>query len=69
MSDMVGNRDQRRNTVTVTEGRTSGDWVELRDQRGKLCARVERGAMLLEVRRNGETAVFDLLDYLHISEY
>lgn len=68
MSDMV-NRDQRGNTVTVTEGRTGGDWVELRDQRGKLCARVERGAMLLEVRRNGETSVFDLLDYLRISDY
>ena len=66
MSDMVENRERRCN---VTEGRTGGDWVELRDQRGKLCARVERGAMLLEVRRNGETAVFDLLDYLHISDY
>lgn len=62
---------QERRIVRVTEGRTAGDWVELRDGRGKLCARVDRAALLLEVRRNGETSVFDLMEYLRgqISEY
>jgi hypothetical protein len=49
-----------------------GDWVELRDERGKLCARLAPGQGLLEVRRNDRTTVFDLAAYLRpvqISEF
>jgi len=49
-----------------------GDWVELRDERGKLCGRLEVRAGLLEVRRNDRTTVFDLAVYLRpvqISEF
>lgn len=46
-----------------------GDWVELRDERGKLCGRLEVRVGLLEVRRNGQAAVFDLREYVRISEF
>ena len=48
-----------------------GEWVELRDERGKLCARLDVERVLLEVRRNGQPAVFDLAEYLRgqISEF
>lgn len=46
-----------------------GDWVELRDERGKLCARLEVGRALLEVRRNERTVVFDLREFVRISEF
>lgn len=48
------------------------EWVELRDERGKLCARLAPGQGLLEVRRNDRTTVFDLAAYLRpvqISEF
>jgi hypothetical protein len=56
-----------------TEGKRVeiGDWVELRDERGKLCGRLEVRVGLLEVRRNGASAVFDLAELLRgqISEF
>jgi hypothetical protein len=39
-------------------------WTELRDERGKLCARIDGRLLLLEVRRNGETVIFDLREYM-----
>ena len=50
---------------------TAPQWVELRDDRGKLCARLEVHRGLLEMRRNGQSATFDLGEYLRIriSEY
>jgi hypothetical protein len=39
-------------------------WTELRDDRGKLCARLDSSRLLLEVRRNHESITFDLRDYL-----
>jgi hypothetical protein len=39
-------------------------WTELRDERGKLCARLDARRLLLEVRRNHEFVVFDLHEYL-----
>jgi hypothetical protein len=39
-------------------------WQELRDDRGKLCARIDGRQLLLEVRRNGETVIFDLREYV-----
>lgn len=48
----------------------AGEWVELRDERGKLCGRLEVRVGLLEVKRNGQPAVFDLGELLRgISEY
>lgn len=46
-------------------------WIELRDERGKLCARLDVERVLLEVRRNGQPALFDLAEYLRgqISEF
>lgn len=41
-------------------------WLELRDERGKLCARLETHDMLLEIRRNDRTAMFNLRDYLDL---
>jgi hypothetical protein len=45
---------------------TEHQWRELRDDRGRLCARLDEQRLLLEVRRNGENAIFDLRDYLDI---
>lgn len=39
-------------------------WTELRDERGKLCARIDGRLLLLEVRRNHETVIFDLREYM-----
>lgn len=39
-------------------------WRELRDDRHKLCARIDPDRLLLEVRRNHETTIFDLRDYI-----
>lgn len=47
-----------------TELPLQDSWTELRDERGKLCARLEPTRWMLEVRRNHETAYFDLRDYL-----
>lgn len=43
-----------------------GQWLDLRDARGKLCARLEPRHMLLEVRRSKDDihATFDLRLYL-----
>lgn len=43
-------------------------WLELRDERGKLCARLSPGELLLEIRRNDRTAMFNLRDYLDLTE-
>jgi hypothetical protein len=41
-------------------------WTELRDDRGKLCARLDSSRLLLEIRRSDRelVAYFDLRDYL-----
>jgi hypothetical protein len=44
-------------------------WTELRDERGKLCARIDGRLLLLEVRRNGETVIFDLREYMSIIDF
>lgn len=41
-------------------------WVELRDDRGRLYARLEERQFLLEVRRNHESVIFDLREYLDL---
>lgn len=41
-------------------------WLELRDDRGKLCARIEQRQLLLEVRRNHESVIFNLREYLDL---
>lgn len=43
-------------------------WLELRDDRGKLCARLETRDLLLEIRRNDRSAIFNLRDYLDGAE-
>lgn len=48
-------------------------WLELRDDRGRLMAKLEPRRLLLEVRHDGRGATFDLWDYLvltrdHLSE-
>ena len=62
---------QRAQRGTEIQRVEMGDWVELRDERGKLCGRLEVRVGLLEVRRNGASAVFDLAELLRgqISEY
>jgi len=41
-------------------------WHDLRDERGKLCARIDSDRMLLEIRRSDRAmvAVFDLREYM-----
>jgi hypothetical protein len=41
-------------------------WTELRDERGKLCARIDGRRLLLEVRRSDRdlVAIFDLREYI-----
>ena len=43
-------------------------WTELRDERGKLCARLEPSLLILEIRRSDRDLVahFDLRDYLEV---
>lgn len=43
----------------------ANNWQELRDERGKLCARIDQRRMLLEIRRSDRlaVAVFDLRQY------
>jgi hypothetical protein len=48
----------------IVAASTTVVWQELRDERGKLCARIDGRLLLLEVRRNGETAIFDLREYV-----
>lgn len=50
----------------VRRGGQEERWMELRDDRGRLMAKVEARAGLLEVRRDGASAVFDLRDYLDL---
>jgi hypothetical protein len=52
--------------TAITTTTTAVVWQELRDERGKLCARIDGRLLLLEVRRNGETAIFDLREYVAI---
>jgi hypothetical protein len=51
------------NQAIVAES-TAVIWQELRDSRGKLCARIDGRQLLLEVHRNGGTAIFDLREYV-----
>lgn len=51
-------------TTEEEQGTQPGRWLELRDDRGKLFARLERGTLRLEVRRNGLTVVFDLRELM-----
>lgn len=64
-------KPQRAQRGTEGERVEIGDWVDLRDERGKLCGRLEVRQALLEVRRNGQAAVFDLAELLRrqISEF
>ena len=41
-------------------------WQELRDSRGKLCARIDGRLLLLEIRRSDRdlVAIFDLREYV-----
>lgn len=41
-------------------------WRELRDERGKLCARLDPIDLLLEIRRNHGTVIFDLRDHIEM---
>lgn len=52
-------------TISLSEPKR---WLELRDERGKLCARLETHDLLLEIRRNDRTAMFDLRDYIDFVE-
>lgn len=42
------------------------DWQDLRDKRGKLCARIDTKRLLLEIKRSdrGIVATFDLREYV-----
>lgn len=42
------------------------NWRELRDERGRLYARIDERLWLLEIRRNHESVIFDLRDYLEL---
>ena len=44
-------------------------WTELRDERGKLCARLDAGRLLLELHRNHQWVVFDLREYFVYYEF
>lgn len=50
--------------VNLTESR----WLELRDDRGKLCARLQPATLRLEVRRNDRNVMFSLRDVLSADE-
>ena len=56
--------------LTGTNGQNpmaqNGEWRDLRDERGKLCARIDSERMLLEIRRSDRDliAYFDLRDYV-----
>lgn len=41
-------------------------WTELRDERGKLCARIDTNRLLLEIRRSDRDVIayFDLRSYV-----
>jgi hypothetical protein len=42
------------------------DWRDLRDKRGKLCARIDTRRLVLEIKRSdrGIVATFDLREYV-----
>ena len=45
---------------------TSGtDWTDLRDKKGKLCARIDTKRMVLEIKRSDR----DLIAYFDLREY
>lgn len=44
--------------------RESQQWRSLRDDRGKLMARIEPVLLILQIRRNDMTFEFDLRDYI-----
>ena len=52
----------------MSESETPEHWTELRDDRGKLCARIDGRRWLLEIRRSGVTQVFSLTEYLRVEE-
>jgi hypothetical protein len=58
---MMTDRTQLQITAIATE-----HWHELRDERGKLCARLDERRLLLELHRNREWVTFDLRDYLDV---
>jgi hypothetical protein len=49
---------------------TDPDWRDLRDKRGKLCARIDTKRMVLEIRRSDRDliAYFDLREYVQVLE-
>ena len=48
--------------------RESAQWRDLRDDRGKLMARIEPHSLLLQIRRNDLTFTFDLRDYMDFAQ-
>jgi hypothetical protein len=44
----------------------SANWQELRDERGRLYARLDERRLLLEVSYHRERVTFDLRDYLEV---
>jgi hypothetical protein len=47
---------------------SSAKWTELRDENGKLCARLDARGMVLEIRRSDrkQIARFDLREYMEV---
>ena len=53
--------------INLTETNSApSSWRELRDDRGRLYARLDHLNLLLEVRRNHESVIFDLREYLDL---
>lgn len=52
--------------VLIRQASSAANWTELRDDRGKLCARLDERRLLLELHRNHGRVVFDLRDYVDI---
>lgn len=52
--------------VAKLQTNSSTTWTDLRDENGKLCARLDARGLVLEIRRSDrkQTARFDLRDYL-----
>ena len=52
--------------IVMQQANAGPAWAELRDERGKLCARLDTKAMVLEIRRSDrrQIAYFDLREYV-----
>jgi hypothetical protein len=55
------------NLTPLTESRPEGSrWQELRDDAGRLYARLDERRLLLEVSYHRERVTFDLRDYMEV---